>query len=606
MPKPIVAVLTETTELTRVANIVGLSIGVTAIVTVFLAIGITLFTAPAAPFLASVLDDTTTVTLHWTAPGDDGAVGQATAYDVRYSTSPITGGNFSSASQVSGVSSPKTAGGAEAKIVTGLQSNTTYYFAVKTVDDNGNWSAISNVVSHTTGCNPSWSCTAWSTCSNSTQTRNCTDTNLCGDTSTRPALSRSCTDTASCTPDWQCSNWSVCTSGKVYRKCLDVNSCGTSSGKPATSQSCTATHCVESWSCTNWGTCSDGTRKRSCADTNRCGTTTYKPDTSISCASVPPTPPQEDSIIVTGTAPGGGPHIRVFNKNGKLISQFFAYATSFRGGVTVAAGDVDGDGHVEIVTGTGPNSAPDVRVFSLSGKLKSQFYAYASYLPTGVDVAVADVNGDGRDDIITTPLTNGGPHVRVFTKRGSAYNKVITQFFAYNPNFRGGVSLAADDLNGDGRAEIVTVPTEKGGPHVRIFSYTNSRIKVSSQFFAFPTNWRLNLDVAVVNLDGPLDPRVVVSAGPGSGPHVRIFRPSGKLVDQFFVASSDWRGGVVASHADLDGDGWDELLTAAYSNGDPNVFVFKKNPKTGEWQRVKVIAAYAPSFKQGIRIFSPR
>ena len=90
------------------------------------------------------------VDLSWTAPGDDGATGTATTYDVRYSTSTITAGNWGSASPASGEPSPQVAGSGEAFTVTGLSAGTTYFFAIKTSDEVPNESAISNVPSAAT------------------------------------------------------------------------------------------------------------------------------------------------------------------------------------------------------------------------------------------------------------------------------------------------------------------------------------------------------------------------------------------------------------------------------------------------------------------------
>jgi hypothetical protein len=86
----------------------------------------------------------------WTAPGDDNNTGTATAYDLRYSTSAITSGNFSSAMQIIGVPAPSVAGSLESMTVSGLSPLTTYYFALKTSDEVPNTSAISNVPSGTT------------------------------------------------------------------------------------------------------------------------------------------------------------------------------------------------------------------------------------------------------------------------------------------------------------------------------------------------------------------------------------------------------------------------------------------------------------------------
>lgn len=93
---------------------------------------------------------TTSVTLSWTAPGDDGMTGTATQYEVRMSTSPIDAGNFASATLVAGPPAPLPAGTPQSMFVTGLQTLTVYWVAIRTADDRGNWSAISNVVNFTT------------------------------------------------------------------------------------------------------------------------------------------------------------------------------------------------------------------------------------------------------------------------------------------------------------------------------------------------------------------------------------------------------------------------------------------------------------------------
>lgn len=87
------------------------------------------------------------IILHWTAPGDDGASGQASEYDIRYSTSLINAANWDAAAQVANETAPKQTGFAESFIVDGLASGTIYYFAIKTADDVPNWSGISNVPS---------------------------------------------------------------------------------------------------------------------------------------------------------------------------------------------------------------------------------------------------------------------------------------------------------------------------------------------------------------------------------------------------------------------------------------------------------------------------
>ena len=87
----------------------------------------------------------TSVELSWTAPGNNGNYGTAAQYDIRYSTSMITEWNWDRAIQLEGEPTPQPAGSRESFVVTGLNGNTTYYFAIKTADEVPNWSGLSNV-----------------------------------------------------------------------------------------------------------------------------------------------------------------------------------------------------------------------------------------------------------------------------------------------------------------------------------------------------------------------------------------------------------------------------------------------------------------------------
>ena len=87
----------------------------------------------------------TTITLTWTATGDDILHGQASYYDIRYSLTPINNYNWNSAIKVNNNLSPKYNGSPESFTVGGLNPNTSYYFAIKVADEFPNWSQISNV-----------------------------------------------------------------------------------------------------------------------------------------------------------------------------------------------------------------------------------------------------------------------------------------------------------------------------------------------------------------------------------------------------------------------------------------------------------------------------
>lgn len=90
------------------------------------------------------------ITLAWTAPGDDGTSGTATSYDLRYSTSPISEENWDAAIQAGNEPAPGVSGTIESIEVNDLEFNSIYYFALKTTDKAGNVSELSNVVAANT------------------------------------------------------------------------------------------------------------------------------------------------------------------------------------------------------------------------------------------------------------------------------------------------------------------------------------------------------------------------------------------------------------------------------------------------------------------------
>ncbi len=107
-------------------------------------------TAPAAVSdLAAVSPTASSITLAWTAVGDDGLSGTAARYDIRYTADSLA--TWENMLVVSNPPAPKPAGEAESFVVTGLEPSTTYYFQMKVADEVPNWSGLSNRASAATG-----------------------------------------------------------------------------------------------------------------------------------------------------------------------------------------------------------------------------------------------------------------------------------------------------------------------------------------------------------------------------------------------------------------------------------------------------------------------
>ena len=208
--------------------------------------------------------------------------------------------------------------------------------------------------------------------------------------------------------------------------------------------------------------------------------------------------------IILGAGPGGGPDVEVIDGDeaarstgasstsirrtkiefGALIGgrDFFAYAPTFTGGVTVAAGDVNGDGDGDVIVGAGPGGNSEVKVIdgSMSGQLDgsneivadallSDFFAFGSGFTGGASVGFG-VTASGTPELVVAAESGGGPDVEVIDASKLTglvggpsevpFSDLIGghDFYAYESSFGGGVSVSVQDVNGDGFPDVIAAP----------------------------------------------------------------------------------------------------------------------------------------------------
>ncbi len=254
--------------------------------------------------------------------------------------------------------------------------------------------------------------------------------------------------------------------------------------------------------------------------------------------------------ILTGAGPGGiyGPHVRGFAVDGTPLPglSFLAYGTN-KWGVNVAAGDLDGDGFDEIITGAGPGAVfgPHVRGWNWDGAGTPTPMAGISYFAYGtpkwgVNVCCGDIDGDGYDEIITGagPGAVYGPHVRGWNVDGGAAASMPgVSFLAYGTN-QFGVNVACGDVDGDGIDEIITGPGPGVvfGAHVRGWNYDGGTVSplpgLSFLAFAWPENHYGARVSARADLDGDGRDEIVAGLGPDpvAGTTVAVFSYDGSQV----------------------------------------------------------------------------
>ena len=305
-----------------------------------------------------------------------------------------------------------------------------------------------------------------------------------------------------------------------------------------------------------------------------------------------------DGHLDLAIASSYNPMLAVFLGNGDLTFQTPRYYLSDESGSSLAFSDLDGDGDLDIAVGssssnfvaiflnstlgpsyivTGPgrgeNNPPLVRLFdpaSTSGPV-AEWTAYGAD-KYGVNVACGDLDLDQSIEVLTGPGPGEmfGPQVRGFRDDGTPITEI--SFLAYGTN-KYGVNVACGNVDGDMYPEIITGagPGAVFGPHVRGWNWDGEgdvSIIPTISFFAYGTpKWGVN--VSCGDIDGDGFDEIVTGAGPGSvyGPHVRGWNvdggPATAISAVSFIAYGTNQFGVNVACGDLDGDGISEIITGA-------------------------------------------
>jgi hypothetical protein len=244
--------------------------------------------------------------------------------------------------------------------------------------------------------------------------------------------------------------------------------------------------------------------------------------------------------IITAPGPGVVTRIEVFDGvTGNLVESLLPFGSAYTSGAFVATGDVNGDGRPDIIVGAGASSR--VKVFSGTDlSVLLSFLAYGAFAG-GVHVAAGAVNGGSKADIITAPGAGMGARVKIFDGSDAA---LLQSFIAYS-SFAGGVYIAAGDFNGDGKADIVTVPGKGLTGVVEVFS--GADLSLLGSFTADSSTH--GLTVAAADVSGGT-PEVITGGGRGSEPRVIVWKDlTGTEEDDFLAYPMGFGGGVFVSGA---------------------------------------------------------
>jgi subtilisin family serine protease len=272
------------------------------------------------------------------------------------------------------------------------------------------------------------------------------------------------------------------------------------------------------------------------------------------------------SKIITTPASKGGGVIRTYKKT-NLKNQFIAFKENYTGTLSIASADLDKDGKKEIVVGLDSGDMPWVKIYSEDGTLKNQITAYHPSFKGGIEVALGDINGDNKLEIITVPRATGGPHVRIFDSEGN----FINHFFAYDKKDTSGLEVACADINRDGIDEIITV-NSTSNPTIKIFNQKGNELSVFHPF----NSKSIGAHIAAHDLDNNGYAEIIVGAGINYEPNIKIFDPHGNLQKEFLAYNYNFRGGVYVTAGDIDSNGTIEIISGPGSGGGPHIKAFTK------------------------------
>jgi hypothetical protein len=297
-------------------------------------------------------------------------------------------------------------------------------------------------------------------------------------------------------------------------------------------------------------------------------------------------------------APSGGPAFRSID----------AFGGGETGPMPIASGDVIGNNRAEIIVAAPTVSGARVKVIdAVSGAVLSVSYPYGGEAVSSLGAAVGDVDGDGRLDIILVALTPGGTEVKAVDASGAE----LADFYVLDPAIVPGASVAAGDLDGDGKAEIVLGggptnapwPPVANGPDQRVAVYEPDGTQVK-EFTAYPGLFQGGVRVAMADLTGDRRPEMVTAPGPGIEPELEVFsqewvngRDRGTRLAHFLAFDPSFRGGVNVATGDVDGDGRAEIVAGAGKGHTPDVRVFD-----GSGRELFRFAAFGPDYDGGVSV----
>ena len=274
--------------------------------------------------------------------------------------------------------------------------------------------------------------------------------------------------------------------------------------------------------------------------------------------------------LVAAANTGGRVEVKVIDtQSGATLASLFPYGATAVAVPQVAVGDVNGDGRADIVLLAQLADGTQLKVLDADGSQLGAFFVLEPGIVPGASLAVGDLNGDGKAEIVlgggptTTapwPPVSNGPDQRVVVYRLNG--TLVGGFTAYPGLFQGGVRVALADVERNGQPDMITAPGPGMEPEIAIFSqqWLQSRDRGTrfGHFLAYESAFTGGVSVAAGYWSG--NPEIVVAPGPGRAPEIRVFDSQGRLLSSFLAFEPSYTGGLSVAVGDLNADASPEIV----------------------------------------------
>jgi hypothetical protein len=295
----------------------------------------------------------------------------------------------------------------------------------------------------------------------------------------------------------------------------------------------------------------------------------------------PPVLGNRNPVVLTGPTDGSA-RVYQLSSDGTLAqtgSPQFPFP-GFTGVIRSTVADFSGDGVPDYAFATGPGPAATVRLFD--GATGADLVPATGVLggfTGGTFLAAGDIDRDGRAELAVSADAGGGNRVSLFRIASGSLVPVV-DFLAFDdPVFRGGSRVALGDVNHDGAADLIVGAGLGGGPRVSVYDGTallaGNTGRLIPDFFALDPNLRSGVYVSVADVDGDGFADILYSTGFTGGPRVRVVSGAVLVANpgadvavlpalaDFFALDANDRDGIRIATRDLNGDGRAELIVGS-------------------------------------------